>query len=199
MSPHTTLTLRGSRARRSRLRSAAVPNLRLTHLVAFLAGLVLCTFLQLRAHPKVALETNGSTQPTLFDLTGSLRFGPGYDALGGMLVYDASGTVVGRYVDDETPNQQTVINEEWNAGVTLIIAGIAPGTPHLRYAHAVNAQEWYPYNSGYPAADWGPMPRAQAYILQWQFSLTGPPPTQRERMRLLRQARRHHPILIMGY
>lgn len=112
MSPHTTLTLRGSRARRSRLRSAAVPNLRLTHLVAFLAGLVLCTFLQLRAHPKVALETNGSTQPTLFDLTGSLRFGPGYDALGGMLVYDASGTVVGRYVDDKTPNQQTVINEE---------------------------------------------------------------------------------------
>ncbi len=199
MSPHTTATLRGSRAHRSRLLLVAAPRLRLSHLAALMAGIVLCSFLQLQSQPKVALETAASPRPALFDLTGPLRFGSGSDALGGLLVYDGSGQVVGRYVDDTTPNQAAVINEEWNSGVTMIIAGIAPGTPNLRYAHALNAQEWYPYNSGYQPADWGPMPPSQAYILQWRYSLTGRAPTQRERMKLLREARRHHPVLIMGY
>lgn len=142
--------------------------------------------------------TANSTQPRLFDLTGDLRFGPATDSLGALIVYGPSGPV-GRFVDDTTTNESTVIQEEYAAGVPLIIAAIPPGTPHVRFAHALNAQEWYPYNSGYAPRSWGPMPRARAYILQWRFSFTGPPPTLRERMKLLRQARRSRPMLIIGY
>lgn len=149
--------------------------------------------------PDSTTTTPSSTQPHLVDLTGDLSFGPGDDAFGAQMVYGPGGLPIGRFVDDTTPNEATVIDEEWSSGVPLIIAGIAPGTPHLRFAHALNAQEWYPYNSGVPPQSWGRMPPAQAYIIQWSFSLKGPPPTPRQRRRLLRMARRRNPSLIIGY
>jgi hypothetical protein len=140
-----------------------------------------------------------STSPHLFDLTGDLSFGPGSDSLGALIVYGREGVPVGRFVDDTAANEATVVAQEYAAGVGLIIAAIPPGKPHLRFAHALNAQEWYPYNSGYDLHSWGPMPRARAYIIQWQFSFAGPPPTARQRSKLLAQAERRGPVMIIGY
>ena len=93
--------------------------------------------------------TTSSTGPHLVDLSGHLSFGPGTDSLGALIVYGPGGGRVGRFVDDTTPDEAKVVQEEYAAGVPLIIAAIAPGTPHVRFAHALNAQEWYPYHSGY--------------------------------------------------
>jgi hypothetical protein len=146
-----------------------------------------------------ATTSTSSATPHLVDLTGTLSFGPGTDALGALIVYGRQGLPVGRFVDDTTANEATVVTEEYAAGVGLIIAAIPPGKPHLRFAHALNAQEWYPYNSGYDSHSWGPMPRARAYIIQWQFSFAGPPPTARQRSKLLHQAERRHPAMIIGF
>lgn len=106
--------------------------------------------------------------------------------------------VVGVYVDNEVPEQCTVVAIELKS-YPLVIAGNAPSST-LRCPGAVNALEWYPY--GWQGVGVAPLaiPSAPAYILQFRFHWPGQrAPTPLQRATLLKQALTHHPKLVLWY
>jgi len=90
------------------------------------------------------------------------------------------------YVDDTTPNQCAVVAADRKT-YPVVVAGIPQGTPGNKCAGALNALEWYPFVDGVDIA--GPAPCGKlAYVVQWKFAWApSPPPTVRQRKRLLAQ------------
>lgn len=109
------------------------------------------------------------------------------------------GHPVGRYVDNEQPQECQAVAEELMLGTPLVIAGIAPsGGPSC--PGAVNVREWFPFDCRYPPGTWGPVPKAAGYILQGTFAWAGcKPPTMAERRGLLKRAEGWHPRLVLWY
>ena len=107
------------------------------------------------------------------------------------------GVQVGVYLDDTQPNQcadAVIERRKWR----LVIAGNATNDSECSAA-TVNAREWYPFGCG-SAAFWGPVPSAQAYILQRSFAWPGcRRAAPRQRRHLLRAALAHHPLFIFYY
>lgn len=145
--------------------------------------------------------------PVLTDPSHRYVIGCGFDpATSAPEVCDesAGGVAVGVYVDDTTP-----LILHWItlavARYPLVLVGEAPGQwqspPYCSLPRVLCLREWYPYESGAPAASWGPMPPARGYILQKRFSFTGQPVQRWQTNLLLREARamRPRPRLILLY
>lgn len=136
------------------------------------------------------------------DPTGRYIVGGQPDSSGtGFCVQDIhrQGEQIGVYIDDTTPNLEGWLRKAvaaWPHG--LVFVGIPDGEPHLRYGrfgtNVINLQEWYPYGGPWSWRSWGPPPRCEGYIIQWNLPgldangnvVKGPPPTARQRRRLLR-------------
>ena len=109
------------------------------------------------------------------------------------------GHPIGKYVDDEQPNQCTSVQNLLDQGVTLVIAGQAPES-HNTCPGAVNADEYYPFDCRYYPGAWGRMPRAPVLILQDLFAWPScKPPTRRQRRGLLKTAAKDHAKLAFRY
>lgn len=117
------------------------------------------------------------------------------------------GKVYGCWLDDTTPNLQhwlsLAVAKYGPLGQTVFVC-VPPGQPHLRHKPSppvVNVQEWYPYGMGWPPAAWGLPPACEAYCIQWNWPGTEgkQPPALLQRLRLLRQVRRHHPRFIFRF
>lgn len=95
------------------------------------------------------------------------------------------------YVDDQVPHQCAQV-ATLRKQYRTVVAGVPQGTPNHKCAGALNALEWYPYwrgSFGFPAPC-----GHKAYILQWKFAWApSPPPTRKQRNRLLRQVERCKP------
>jgi hypothetical protein len=114
-------------------------------------------------------------------------------------ILTASG-IWGLYVDDTTPNPCAVVASDRARGWRNLVLGVAPGAVQTRCRGAINAQEWYPWDCRYPPGSWGAIPHERAYILQARFAWPGcGAPTVRQRIRLLHEAERQHPRLILWY
>lgn len=104
-----------------------------------------------------------------------------------------NGHLNGTYVDDTTPNRCEVAASTPG----LVIVAEAP-TFQAPCPTGLNVREWYPYDCRFFPGAWGPIPNSRAYILQDRFAWPGcPPPTSRQRHRLLLSALKHHPTLIL--
>ncbi len=136
--------------------------------------------------------------PHLRDVTGRLIIGCGYDGAVSAPEVCRAGRVLGVLFDDSTPDIRFYVGLA-ELKYSFIIVLRAPGERGCPYPQppVLCALEVYPYNSGRPAWEWGPMRRAHAYVIQWLYSFTGRPPTVRERDRLLREARAFRPRLIL--
>lgn len=152
--------------------------------------------------------------PQLVDIDGRLTIGAYTDGECSAPVVSETRTSaqLGVYIDDETPNIQHWIDiavAKYGAydptkplgDSGLVIVGISMSTPRLRFPNVLNAQEWYPYHSGFPLWEWGTMPRSKAYILQHDFvGFRGTkPPTNLQRRLLVAAARLRRPKLILRY
>jgi hypothetical protein len=136
-------------------------------------------------------------QPQLVDPIGTYTF-CGADSLG-LLAVCQGGNVVSAYVDDTDPNRDQNIAAAVNR-YGWMIAGQAPEGPCPSQSGVICAREWYPFDCRYAPGTWGPLPSADAYIVQWWFAWPGcGPPTPAERESLLAKVEALHPELILLY
>jgi hypothetical protein len=148
--------------------------------------------------PAPGPQDPSAPQPQLVDPTGVLTF-CGYDQYGLLEVCEGA-SVAGAYVDDTDPNRDADIATA-AAHYSLVIAAQAPEGPcPYTQPEVVCAREWYPFDCRYPPGEWGPIPVASAYIVQWWFAWEGcGAPTSSERQSLLAQVEALHPRLVLLY
>lgn len=138
--------------------------------------------------------------PVMFDPSGYYSLNCGTDfSVGATINLCHNGQVAGVYLDDTTPNLPAWVRTA-DAKYSLVVVGQAYGGPCDATGQAFCALEFYPYDCRYPPGQWGPIPPATAYIIQWGFAWPGcGPPTSAERAALLAQVQALHPRLILAY
>lgn len=169
-------------------------------LIGFLVGVLVVALWPVLWPGQTSRNAASPLLPHLRDITGRLVIGCGFDGLVSAPTVCVDGRTVGVYIDDTTPDIRSWVAKAVTR-YRLVIVARAPGQRGCPYPQppVLCAHEWYPYQSGFAPWEWGPMPRARAYILQWLYSFDGTPPTVLERQGLLRQARRFRPKLILLY
>ena len=173
-------------------------------LAALTVGIVLGHLAALLIAFPGQLSRESSPAPVLRDLSGRYVIGCGFDVSVSAPEVCVGVRVVGLYLDDSTPRLPYWVALAV-AKYSFVIVAEGPGQwtapAYCSLPQVLCAREWYVYGDGYPSSDWGPMPKARAYILQYRFRgfANRGAPTRRQFQRLLAQARRFHPSLILLY
>lgn len=104
----------------------------------------------------------------------------------------------GVWYDDTTTNLDRWVQaglEKYGSVGRHVMVCVPPGEPHHHWpAPVISVYEAYIYGMGVPPAEWLPLPRFDAYCVQWLWPGTSgrrqPSPAERERLLQLVQAER---------
>jgi hypothetical protein len=106
------------------------------------------------------------------------------------------GGMAGVYVDNETPNRDTVAADMVARRVQLVLVGLYPREVGKTLPGCITLLEWYPF----PEYAGDSLPKHEGYITQWNYATPGyPAPTRAQREKLYGEARDLKPKLVLCY
>lgn len=115
------------------------------------------------------------------------------------------GKPFGVWFDDTTPNLQMWLDKAKAKYIPMgqhIFVCVPPSERNHHYeAPVISVYEAYIYGAGVPISEWLPLPKFDAYCVQYKWpGIVGKnPPTEEQFQYLLRLVEKHHPQFIFKF